>query len=337
MPIQLTSDPNYTMLAIGGSDTFQAEYSNIDIYNLIPDGGAITLSAPLTLGHTGTPAENQVFTFSYGGGVTLNGNALTIFGYVLSINEALTPTKFEFQFLNGAFVLRRYDVDNGTDKYIDGASLYENSIPNSAIPSNTITVGKLANSTRGYLIRGATSGIHQEFAASTAGAVVQGDGVDAVSIVPSGDVFNDAAGVRTIQPLVVTGAKMANATITVGKCVATVNTEVLTVAASFETDEQGGGYKVKLPYACSVLDVYASATKAIAATDSGTVILRDDAGTTMTVASPIVFAASDAIGTAYSSAVTANNVFAANEILTVETAKATAGGKVLVSLTVLRS
>lgn len=336
MPIQLTSDSVYTMLAAGGSDTFQAEISNIEIYNLVPDGGGITLLAPLTLGHAGTPVDNQVFTFNYGGGVALNGNALTIFGYVLSINEALTPTKFEFQFLDGAFVLRRYDVDNGTNKYIDGASIYESTIPNIAIATNTLSVNRLANSVRGYLIRALNSGIHQEFAANTAGAVVMGDGTDVVSQAIIGDITLDGAGVATITNGAVTTDELGAAAVTVAKCAATLNTEAVIIAASFETGEQGG-YKVKLPYACTVLSVYASAVKAIAGTDSGTVVLKNNAGTTMTVTTPIVFSASDAFGAAYSSGVTANNTFSADEILTVETAKTTVGGKVLVSLTVLRT
>ena len=85
------------------------------------------------------------------------------------------------------------------------------------------------------------------------------------------------------------------------------------------------------------VNVYAIATKAIAATDAGTVVLKDNAGTTMTVTTPISFAASDAFGTAYTSAVTASNTFVAGDILTILTAKTTAGGKVLISLEVTRS
>ncbi len=92
-----------------------------------------------------------------------------------------------------------------------------------------------------------------------------------------------------------------------------------------------------MPYPGVVQEVYAEAVKGIAATDSATVILKDNAGTTMTVTTPIVFAASDAFGTVYSSAITANNSFVAGDVITINTAKATAGGKALVTLKILRT
>ena len=54
-------------------------------------------------------------------------------------------------------------------------------------------------------------------------------------------------------------------------------------------------------------------------------------------AGTITFTASDARGTAYTSSPSANNTFSAGELLTLTTAKTTAGGKVLVSIKVTRT
>ena len=111
---------------------------------------------------------------------------------------------------------------------------------------------------------------------------------------------------------------------------------MLIIPCSFQAGEVGT-IRYKMPYPGSITDIYAIATTAIAATDNGTITMQDNAGVTMTVTTPIVFAASDAYGTAYTSAVTANNTFVAGDILRITTAKVTAGGRALVSLKVIRS
>ena len=136
----------------------------------------------------------------------------------------------------------------------------------------------------------------------------------------------------TIANDAITTAKILAANVTLAKLESKLLIDTVVVAASFESGEVGAGYKIKMNYAGTIGDIYAVATKALAATDAGTVTIKNNAGTVMTVTTPISFAASDAIGTAYTSAVTANNTFIVGDILTITTAKATVGGKVLISL-----
>jgi len=92
-----------------------------------------------------------------------------------------------------------------------------------------------------------------------------------------------------------------------------------------------------MPYPGSVTNLYVQVTKALAATDAGTVILKNNAGTTMTATTPVSIPLSTVAGTAYDTAITANNSFVAGDILTVFTAKTTVGGKVTCSIGIVRA
>ena len=157
-------------------------------------------------------------------------------------------------------------------------------------------------------------------------------------------VINDGSGVMSSEAQLAasrggtgqdTSASTGFATVSAGTWTVGSISDVITLDVSFETGEVGD-FKVKLPYACTVTEIYAYAYKAIAATDNGTIVPKDNGGTTMT-GGTITFTASDARGTAYTSTPSANNAFTAGQLLTLTTAKATAGGKVLVSVKVTRN
>ncbi len=112
-------------------------------------------------------------------------------------------------------------------------------------------------------------------------------------------------------------------------------TELLIVDVSFESGELGD-FKIKIPYACTVLEFYSYAIKAVAGTDNGTITPKNNAGTTMT-SGVITYTASDARGTAYTSTPSANNTFSAGDFLTLTTAKTTAGGKIQMSIKIQRT
>ena len=104
---------------------------------------------------------------------------------------------------------------------------------------------------------------------------------------------------------------------------------------SFESGESGD-FKFKMDFSGIVTGVYAYAIKAIAGTDSGTIVFKNNAGTTMSGGS-IVFQASDPRGTSYTSTPVSNNTFIAGDILTASAVKTTAGGKVLLSIKYTRT
>lgn len=334
MAVNNTYD-THTILAAGLTVALPVDDS-VNVYNFVPSGGAVFLAGNISVSGSGTPTIQTTYNIRFGGGFTLGANTCTFFGAALSADQCLYE-----QYITAVFNGSSYDVhisstDLGLTPDLDGADLVNLSVTDAKLFGN-ITMTKIAPlAARGNMIRGTVNGVLQGFIAKLAGQVVMGDGTDAVSLPISGDASLSGTGALTIANNAVTTVKILDANVTVAKVSADLKAEVLTIPASFETGELGA-IKFKMPYPGSIVNVYAIATKAIAATDAGTVVLKNNAGTTMTVTTPISFAASDIFGTAYTSAVTASNTFVAGDILTILTAKTTAGGKVLISLEVTRS
>ncbi len=130
-------------------------------------------------------------------------------------------------------------------------------------------------------------------------------------------------------------ANIGAAQVTTAKLATELTYEVIHVPVSFEANEVGD-VKVLMPYACSVTNTYSSVSKTIAATDDGTITFKNNAGTTMTGAT-ITVAASSTVGTADTGLATANNTFTAGQVMTLTTAKTTAGGRCVVSIQLVRA
>jgi hypothetical protein len=290
------------------------------------------LTSNLTIDPAGTETEGMEYVFNYGGGVIYDGGTITIFSRLLTATEALYKYTIVCSYIDGAWVVKLLFSDLSI---IPGGYIQDDTVTNAKL-AGSITLAKLLASTRGFLIRAQASGIWTAFNAATSGNLLIGDGTDINSTAMSGDATINGSGALTIGNDKITTAKILDASVTAAKLSTEVKTIQDRVTVSFETGELGI-YKLPMNFSGSVVSVYAEAVKAIAATDTATVVLKDQAGTTMTVTTPIVFAASDAFGTAYSSAVTANNTFVDGDVITVTTAKTTAGGKALVTLELLRS
>ena len=165
-----------------------------------------------------------------------------------------------------------------------------------------------------------------KLATLTSGNILVGSaGNVATSVAMSGDVTISNAGVTAIGAAVIEEADLT----------ANLTYEIIPVLVSFETG-YAGDTKIKIPFAGTITDIYAYATKVIAGTDNGVILLKDNGGTTLT-GSTITFTASDARGTAYSTTATANNTFSAGDLLTINTAKVTAGGQVQLSIKITRT
>jgi hypothetical protein len=123
---------------------------------------------------------------------------------------------------------------------------------------------------------------------------------------------------------------IADDQVTVDKVEDNLTKGLMVIPVSFETGELAAN-KVEMNFDGTIDKVYAIATKAIAATDDGTVTPKNNAGTTMT-GGVITFTASDAVDTAYTASPTANNTFVSGDVLSFTTAKTTVGGKALVTI-----
>jgi hypothetical protein len=113
--------------------------------------------------------------------------------------------------------------------------------------------------------------------------------------------------------------------VTVPKVETTLKTEVLSRQISFETSETGD-MKMYMGYPGTVEYLWFVVDKDLAATDNGTIVPKNNAGTAMT-SGTVTATASSTISTSFTATPTANNTFVAGDILTFTSAKTTAGGK----------
>jgi len=125
-----------------------------------------------------------------------------------------------------------------------------------------------------------------------------------------------------------------DASVTAVKVEDTLKTEVLIIDVSFDTNRTGD-YKVKLPYACTINEINAWATDTIEATDDADLNFKDASLSSMGSGS---FIAGDTIGTGIGTITpSSNNIFAADEILTITTTKTTKGGNAKCSIKITKS
>lgn len=104
---------------------------------------------------------------------------------------------------------------------------------------------------------------------------------------------------------------------------------VITVPISFETGEIGAS-RVYFPFPVTITGIKGIVTKAIAASNNGTITgANADGASTSGV---LTATASDVLGTEYTATPTTNVDVAADSYYQLTSAKSTAGGKVLVTL-----
>jgi hypothetical protein len=309
---------------------------HVDEYNIIPSGGGITLTGGnVVISPSGTPFTQDTYTFRYAGGITVGAFSVTFFGVALTAAQALYQQDI-VAIYNGATwdVSISSDMSSGAQN-INGADIVAASIPSTALAGSIALTKLAATGIRGQAVRTGVNGVVEVVSAAVNTTVVGGDGIDVGPQVVGGDLTK-ASATWTIANNAITTVKILNDSVTASKVSTELKTEVLIIPCSFEGIEIGAITYV-IPFACSVTAIRAVATKLIEITDDATVVLKDNGGTIMTVTTPISFGGGDTLGTAYSSAITANNTFTAGQILTVLTAKVTAGGGAHLSLTVLRS
>lgn len=325
-----------TILAAGVTTSFPLTDS-VDVYDIKASGGSVVLAGNVTITASGTPSVGSTYSILLGGGFTLGAFGFSIFGTLLTAAQCLYKQVI-FCYYNGTtwdVYINSDDTDNSDD--VNGGDIVDGTVTNAKLTGN-IALTKLANlAARGYLTRGGVNGVVEGFNAVTAGTFIGGNGTDVVMQTMSGDATINGSGAITLADGRVITTKLADANVTVAKVSADLKSDTIIIPVSFQSGEVGNAFRYKMPYPGSIVDVYAIATTAIAAVDSAFITLQNNAGVTMTVTTPITFAASDAYGTAYTSAVTANNTFVAGDILRITTAKVTAGGRALVSLKVIRS
>lgn len=197
MPVLHTYYP-YTMVAAGGDIILPVD-SAINVYQLLPNGGAITLVDNLTFSSSGTPKVGHEFRFLYGGGVTQGVFEVEFFGVTLTDAQALYKQEVSCYYNGTAWEVRiTKDGSDGNEDF-DGDDIVDETITTNKIADDSITLAKMANlAARGYLIRGGAAGAPEGFDAVTSGNLVMGNGTDIISQAMSGDATINGSGVIAI-------------------------------------------------------------------------------------------------------------------------------------------
>lgn len=275
----------------------------------------LTLLADVIVNFTGTIAEGTIVScIVYGNPIALNGFSFTLNSVVLTQEQMNKRGTFDFIYLDGVWT---YTYNKSWIPITGVVTTNEGNV-------TTFTAGSIVNAD----VNAAAGITRSKLAAGTASHVLinSGAGVmtsEAYLAASRGGLAIDTSG-ATGFPSVAAGTWSVNTL-----------TGLNTLDVSFETGEVGD-FKIKMPFAGTVTEIYAYCYKAIAATDNGTITPKNNAGTTMT-SGTITFTASDARGTAYTSTPSANNTFVAGDLITFTTAKATAGGKVMLSIKTTRN
>lgn len=222
------------------------------------------------------------------------------------------------------------------DVSIDGATgvstIGNDKIITVKILDKNVTAAKIEDLGRGYILRGGTTGLTEKYNASAvAGAVLMTDGTDITAVKQTGDVTTDGAGVNTIGALKVTTGMIAANAVTVAKVSTNLaKTEATGITISFETGYVGAENSVKFNFAGQVTAIFTSVVKAIAGTDDASVTLANKTSPTASTVHTIPL--SSAQNSEVTTVLGTPLVFAEGDVITLTSAKATAGGVVTLTL-----
>lgn len=255
---------------------------------------------------------------------TGSGDVLKIFG--VTIPDELATQEFYFiahySTTASAWGLLILPDWNGTG-IVTADQLASDVVTTAKIIDNAVTLAKMNDLAQGSIIVGGTSNAPTALPAETDAYILIGDGTDLNSVAVTGVIGIDNTGLTTFTAGAITASALDTA----------LKTEVLTVPISWETGGIGT-FLIKMPYACTITDIYICVTTTIEATDNATVDFKDHSTASMYAPT---FSAGDTIGTVLTSAVAADNAFTAGQLLRIETSKTTPGGTALATLKIVRS
>lgn len=344
----------------GGTFTVSTTPTAPDIVWLY-SSAPVVLSNDVTIDFDTIPTNcNTIFCWAYGSG------DLDIGSYNFQINGYF----YAQEVFNVPSAILGLGSDNGyLQIYVPNLSAL-GALSGTAITDNTIALAKLTELASGRIILGNSSDRPTAVAMSgdatlsnTGALTIANSAITNVKVDASAAIARTKLATGTADHVVInsnTGAFSSEAQLAparggtgqnnsastgfqlwnAGTSSVTAISETIQLLVSFEaaggTTPSVGDFKIKMPYAGTVTEIYAYAVKAIAGTDNGTIVPKNNGGTTMG-SGTITFTASDARGTAYTSTPATNNTFAAGDLLTFTTAKTTAGGLVQLSITVTRT
>ena len=333
-----------TIVTGGGTDTIV--FPNDCKYNNYIIDGSATLSSNYTLNYSGTPEDFVVLEIKYVADINLFGNTITILGKTLSQEEANSNLNIVAVWNGSSFdvaVLK----DNGNSNYAITATY---TVPNGGgtttlvpgINPRVLILDGIPTLSSSYTVTGTGVNNGDEFYVFyTTKAVLGANSVTIFGIILNDTIAeNGGAYVHAVYDGSSWIAKVIrDSDVLIG--VDEVNTDVVTdtivVDCSFETNEQGNN-TIYMYTNFIVQDFSYSVIKTLGITDPGTITPKIN-GVNIVLNPPgaISIAAGTVIDTTGTVDVNTNNAGVAGDYIDLVSAKTTAGGKVRVSLKILKT
>jgi len=210
---QRYSYETFTITAEGGSVT--ASVASNTEYVSVGSSGTISLGAAYTLTHSETPTIGSKFTVLYRGNTNLTTNTgqgkhVSLFGYVLTNNQAKVDLQLDFYWSGTAWLALVKPNFNGTKQAVIEESMILNSaVTTDKIADKAVSLSKIDDVTEGNIIIGDKFNRPSILDISTDKAVLVGNGTTAVPRVISGDISISNLGVATIGASKITEAMLA--------------------------------------------------------------------------------------------------------------------------------
>jgi len=221
------------------------------------------------------------------------------------------------------------------DTNVTEAKIASNAVTAAKINDGAVTLAKMADMTANGFLGNDSGGA----AAPQELNLTETRTLLSASTALTGDVIGSASEIASTGVTTV-NTTLSNGVVTVAKVAAPLKRQLITGVCSFETNEVGYT-AVKVPWNCTVDEWAVNVIKTIEASNDGTCELYDHSGTLMT-GSGITVTAGTTVGSGAppssqifnAPTITANNALTAGQILTIKTAKTTAGGRLQYSIKV---
>lgn len=315
----------------GGTDT--ADWVNVTDYLLIGSG---TLSSSYTLAISGdVPTTAVTVKATYNGAFVLDGNSVTIWGYLLTSQQAL----------NGVVVESTYDTVNSVWNTIAYENVFvkhnDQTSTTTYVSGNKIVELDPNIDQRIQVIDGDTT-MTGDLLFSDAGTWANGQGFEIfynATLIRDGNNVNIFGSALTDQEALAGNTYLRvfknSSTIVVEKITPNLfTTYPLTVPVSFDADEIGT-LSVPIPSNFVLVEAAECVSKEIENSDNGTIAYAIDGVSTSPSSQTIT--GGGAVGTLTTTTFTTNNTGSAGSTVDITTSKITAGGKVLITLTIQKA
>jgi hypothetical protein len=296
--------------------------------------GTVTLSGNFNVSPSGTPIKNTSVKVLWEASVTLSGNTITIFGETVPDELAATNFVAECVYDGAAWVVNILPDFAGVG-IIGEDRLAASSVTTAKIADDAITLAKVDAPGTGKIIYGDGAGDPKYLTIQDAEFIIGDTVLGATAQTISGDATVTKAGALTIANGAVTTVKIADDAVTAAKLDDDSNRTQIVIPVSFESAGEIGAVDYKICFPCTIEAIHGTVTKTF--TGTGTHVFKNNGGTVLT-GSQIDMSSALLLGNIVSSTPTANNTFAAGDVIRIETSvTGSPGGKSTIVICALKS